>query len=147
MRTPTYVSWLNMRQRCDNENRPDYRHYGGRGIVYTSAWNSFDTFLAEMGERPKGMSLDRIDNNAGYSMANCRWATKDQQALNKRNCVRHEHGGKNMTLSEWSRETGIGRVTLLKRLQRGVSIDLALSTAGYLKMPVNAAGTALVQIT
>jgi len=88
-----------------------------------------------MGEPGPGMTLDRIDNMDDYTPENCRWTTRAVQNLNKRNCVRYELNGKSQTLAEWSRETGIGRVTMLKRIQRGVPLHLALTKVGFLKMP------------
>lgn len=132
-KSKVYVTWKNMRARCNNAKTADYKNYGGRGIGYDPAWNSFEVFLADMGEPPLGATLDREDNSKGYSKANCRWASRKVQNLNKRSNVRYEFNGKSQTLSEWSRETGIGRVTLLKRLQRGVPLDVALTTKGFLK--------------
>lgn len=132
-RTKTYVAWVNMKARCDNSAVKGYADYGGRGITYDQRWSDFAAFLADMGEAPKGLTLDRKDNAKGYSKDNCRWATRSQQALNKRSNVRYELNGKSQTLAEWSRETGIGRVTMLKRIQRGVPLSLALTAKGYLK--------------
>ena len=135
VRTRVYVTWVNMKSRCNDVFRPDAINYIGRGISYAASWERFENFLADMGEPGEGLTLDRIDNNRGYSKENCRWATRAVQNLNKRNCVRYEHDGRNLTLSEWSRETGVGRVTMLKRIQRGVPASIAISHKGFLKLP------------
>lgn len=83
-RSPTYNSWMNMIQRCTNPNRPDWERYGGRGITVCEAWSDFATFLADMGERPTGRTLDRVDNEGGYEPDNCRWATAVEQRRNQR---------------------------------------------------------------
>lgn len=86
---PTYSSWQAMLNRCRNENIPTWPHYGGRGITICERWESYESFLADMGERPDGRSLDRINVDGNYEPGNCRWATAQEQARNQR-----RHAGK-----------------------------------------------------
>lgn len=83
--TPEYVVWGNMVQRCTNKNSPEYKNYGGRGIFVAEEWLVFENFFADMGKKPsEELSLERIDNEQGYSKENCKWATTQEQSLNKR---------------------------------------------------------------
>lgn len=86
VRTPEYMAWGSMIQRCENPNNPRYPNYGGRGIKVCDRWrNSFQDFLEDMGEKPhESLSLDRINNDGNYKLANCRWATINEQANNQR---------------------------------------------------------------
>jgi hypothetical protein len=82
--SPTYTSWRAMKGRCLNENASNYDNYGGRGIRICDRWLNFESFLLDMGHRPKGKTLDRIDPDGNYEPSNCRWATAKQQANNQR---------------------------------------------------------------
>jgi hypothetical protein len=87
-RTTEYNCWLGMKDRCFNPNRKFYLNYGGRGITVCNRWMKFENFLEDMGERPPGLTLDRVNNNRNYEPNNCRWATRKQQSANRRNTQR-----------------------------------------------------------
>lgn len=128
--SPEYRSWASMLMRCNNPNNADYRHYGGRGIQVCERWHSFENFLEDMGCRPDlKHSLDRIDNNRGYSKDNCRWATKKEQSRNTRRSKTLEWRGVSRSLQEWSEILGIKASTISRRLTRDHwTIERALTT-------------------
>jgi len=124
-----YMAWAAMKDRCSNPNSPNYKHYGGRGIKVCERWEFFENFIQDMGERPTGMTLDRIDNNGGYELANCRWATWEEQCGNKRPHPKTrtlELGGESHTVSEWAKITGIKKAVIFRRLYLGWSVSEAL---------------------
>jgi len=127
-RTPTYRTWTSMLTRCRNPKADNFEQYGGRGITVCERWLKFENFLADMGERPPGMTIDRRDNAKGYEPGNCRWATPSEQENNKTDNVIIEAGGRRQTVMQWSLEKGIYYHTLLKRLQAGWPIDRALNS-------------------
>lgn len=100
--TPTYRTWREMKSRCYNKNYPEYHRYGGRGIYVCERWkNSFENFFEDMGERPSGTSIDRIDVNGNYEPSNCRWADTETQSNNKRSNIYIEYNGVTKTLGQW----------------------------------------------
>lgn len=124
----TYHIWASMLARCRTTTHAAYANYGARGIKVCDEWLDYSRFLADMGEKPRGKSLDRINNNLGYSAENCRWATPKEQNNNRRNNVTITIGGIEKTLTEWSNQMGINQRTVSSRLARGWSIERALTT-------------------
>jgi len=128
--TPTYRSWHSMIQRCCNPNFPPFKYYGGRGIGICQSWRySFTTFFKDMGERPEGRTLDRVNNNGHYCKANCRWATPTEQQSNTRQSRILTFHRKHHTMKEWSRIVGIAYGTIKNRQRRGWSTARTLTSA------------------
>lgn len=116
--SPTYQSWACMVQRGTNTKLAAAGHYALRGINVCAAWLSFDSFLADMGERPLGHTLDRVNSNGNYEPSNCRWATAAQQANNKRSSRRVTIGEDTKTVTEWCRTLGISHHTVWARINQ-----------------------------
>ena len=125
---PAYFSWVSMHTRCTNPNCKDWARYGGRGIAVCDRWKVFENFLMDMGARPRGTSIDRIDNDGSYEPGNCRWADAKTQRNNACNVHIVEYKGESMSLSMLAETVGIKRNTLGKRLKRGMSVDQAVKT-------------------
>lgn len=126
-RTRAYVAWQNMISRANPNGRQSYKRYG-RTVTVCERWRDFNNFLADMGEPPfPGASLDRIDNEGNYEPSNCRWATQRQQNINRRMAHILEYGGERMSLVEWAEKLGIHKNTLWNRLNRGWSLERALT--------------------
>lgn len=124
--TPAYSSWSAMKFRCSNPNHRAYPQYGGRGIFVCDRWIVFENFLADMGERPMGRTLDRIDNNRGYEPGNCQWSTHKEQSRNRGVNHRIELNGTSLSIAEWSEKTGINYSTIKERVRRGWSASRCL---------------------
>lgn len=121
-KTPEYEAWRSMKVRCSCPRKANYDRYGGRGISVCHEWEtSFEEFYKSMGLRPSPEhSLDRIDNDGNYTPDNCRWATREEQARNKRRSGSHmiTYAGRTMYLAEWAREKGLSYNALHDRLVR-----------------------------
>lgn len=117
--TPTLRCWHSMLTRCYNPASTGYHNYGGRGISVCERWRSFENFLADMGERPSGMSIDRIDNDGNYEPSNCRWATRSEQTRNRRSTRYFETPVGPMLAGDIAAIAGIDRKTVYYRAAQG----------------------------
>lgn len=131
--TPEYRCWAEIKKRCYNQNHKFYSHYGARGISMCDRWRySFESFLSDMGPKPPSMdSIDRRDNDKGYSPDNCRWATITEQQNNKRSNRVLEFKGKRMTLAQWGRHLNVPRERLNRRLNAGYTVEQILTQKIY----------------
>jgi hypothetical protein len=118
-KTPTYGSWAGMIQRCTNPNNPQFRDYGGRGIAVCERWLDFRNFLDDMGERPNGLTIERLRNSEGYGPDNCKWADSIEQNNNTRRNVLVKYKGVIDTLPNWCRKLSLVQNKVRKRLDRG----------------------------
>jgi len=127
-RNPVYIAWSNMMARCNNPSYPKYEHYGARGITVCDRWQSFENFLADMGESyVSGHTLERLRVNEGYSIENCMWADFHAQSRNKRTNVMITYKGETKCLKDWSILLFGSACALGKRLRRGYSIEDAMT--------------------
>lgn len=114
-----------MIERCRNKNAPIYKYYGARGITVCQQWLKFTDFLADMGERPNGKCIGRINNNGNYEPGNCRWETMVEQHNNRRGNHLLTFKGQTQTIAQWSRELGIP--SLRQRIHRKWPLERALT--------------------
>lgn len=122
IKSKTYGSWTAMKRRCLSEKHPAYNYY--KDIKICDRWiYSFENFLEDMGERPEGMTLDRIDTTLGYFKENCRWATNIEQANNRRDNHLLTHNGQTYTIAELSRKIGMLHATITHRLRAGWTVQ------------------------
>jgi len=128
-KTPEYAVWARMITRCTNPKASRYARYGGRGIAVCERWrHSFENFLADMGEKPPGMTIERDDVNGNYEPGNCRWATKREQHWNKSTSNIVEYRGERKCVAEWCDQYGIPYTTFIQRLRRGLPLDEVFET-------------------
>ena len=129
--TTTYKSWTSMKQRCNNENAPDYHRYGGRGIKVCDEWLDFVNFYNDMGDRPKDFTLDRVDNDGDYTPDNCKWSSSKEQTRNRRDTNLQKIDGVTMCFKDWCERYGIPRTTVYNRMRRsGMTFEQALTSNG-----------------
>lgn len=127
-RSRVYGIWKSMLQRCNNPNSFSYGNYGGRGIVASERWQTFENFFSDMGDPPHKYTLERVDNEKGYSPENCRWATYKDQLNNRRNNHIIEAFGRKQTLYQWCEEFKLPPTTLKNRLYRSNwPVEIALT--------------------
>ena len=117
--TKTYVSWKAMRARCEKVTHHNFHNYGGRGIKVCERWLKFENFLADMGERPEGMTIERKETDGGYELDNCVWGTDSEQRHNRRDNVVLALNGLTDTVTNWAKRIGIDRRTIFSRLKIG----------------------------
>lgn len=127
-KTGAYASWQAMKSRCLNKRHLHFSEYGQKGIDVCERWMDFANFLADMGPRPEGTTIDRINGEKGYYPENCRWANRTEQSNNRLGFNRIiEFNGKSQSVSLWAKEIGISVALLFQRLNRGWSIERALT--------------------
>lgn len=132
-RTKVYAVWKAMRQRCNNPRNDEYHNYGGRGIKVCARWDAgFMNFLEDMGPCPKGMTLERKNNDLGYSKRNCAWVGHETQSNNRRGLNYVTISGVTRTATAWARINGIRPAIVLQRINAyGWSAKVAVTTPAF----------------
>ena len=130
-RSGAYSSWANMMTRCEWGGHPSYEAYGAKGIRVCERWHAFENFRADMGDRPDGCSIDRIDGSKGYEPGNCRWATREQQNLNTSRTIKVVYRGELVTVDSLCRSLGLSKAAVRARAsRRGNDYVSALRSVG-----------------
>lgn len=125
--TRIYRIWNSMKNRCLNPKVTAFEHYGGRGIAVCERWHTFENFLADMGDAPPGLTLDRHPNVDGnYEPGNCRWISMKEQNRNRRVHVMLTHDGRTQCLSAWAEELGLAETRLRWHINQGLSLHSAV---------------------
>lgn len=125
--SPTYTTWRGMMDRCRNPNNPRSANYMARGIAVCNEWSKFEVFLHDMGERPEGLTLERVDNDKGYNKTNCKWASSTEQARNTTRSVLVTWRGTTRNICDWATDMGITQQGLRIRIRRW-GLDRAMTT-------------------
>jgi hypothetical protein len=126
--TPEYSTWQWVIDRCENPNNPAFHNYGGRGITIAPEWrHDFEAFRAHLGPRPRGGTIERINNSLGYVPGNVRWATRREQNRNKRSNRWVEALGQRRLMADWARDAGISNATLFRRLEKKWPVEIAVT--------------------
>ncbi len=142
----TLQVWRDMKQRCYNPRSRKFKNYGGRGISICPRWlESPELFIADMGLKPDGLTIDRINNDGNYEPSNCRWATKEQQGNNTRQCVYLELNGERMTVEAWAHKLGRHPETIRSRIRRGWALEDILSPNKIMRGPFPVGRSAMQQ--
>jgi hypothetical protein len=124
----TYEIWCGMIKRCTNRRHKNYDRYGGRGIVVCALWRRFEAFLADMGEAPAGLTIERINNDGNYEPGNCRWATRAEQGSNRRGLQLIAFRGESLPLLLWADRFSLPRSCVRARFDRGWDTERMLTT-------------------
>lgn len=114
-----YTVWRTMRARCLYSKSKEFHNYGGRGITICERWNFFPNFVEDMGTRPAGYQIERINNDGNYEPSNCKWATPSEQSNNRRVCHHLSFDGKRMTLTQWAKTLNVSKHLIMGRIRRG----------------------------
>jgi hypothetical protein len=126
--SPTYKTWRSMHMRCYRENNPSFDHYGAKGVIVCNRWHTFENFLSDMGERPEGCTIDRVDSNKNYTKTNCRWLNASENSARAQNRYL-TFRGKKKTISQLAIEFGIRQDTLHFRVfKAGWDLEKAVTT-------------------